>query len=99
MPTSRFEPSRRQILQASVLGSAAAFLADCGGSSGGGAATSTSGKYTAPGADATGTLKISNWGDPPDKAVYAAVKQRFAAKYPKVQVVDNFVPITTWTDY
>jgi multiple sugar transport system substrate-binding protein len=99
MPISRIEPSRRQILQATALGGAAAFLAACGGSSGGKAATSTTGTYTAPGADATGTLKISNWGDPPDKAVYAAVKERFAAKYPKVQVTDNFVPITTWTDY
>ena len=36
---------------------------------------------------------------PNDQAVYADVAERFKAKYPNVTVNDNFVPITTWTDY
>ena len=31
--------------------------------------------------------------------MYAEVAERFRAKYPNVTVNDNFVPITTWTDY
>lgn len=55
--------------------------------------------YTAPAADTTATLRISNWGDPNDQAVYAKVAERFKAKYPNVTIEDNFTPITTWTDY
>ena len=55
--------------------------------------------YTAPPADTTATLTISNWGDAHDKAVYDAVRQRFNAKYPNVLVNDNFVPINGWSNY
>ncbi|MBX3031083.1 MAG: sugar ABC transporter substrate-binding protein [Chloroflexi bacterium] len=57
------------------------------------------GGYTPPAPDTTATLTISNWGDPNDQAVYSGVAERFKAKYPNVTVNDNFVPITTWTDY
>jgi multiple sugar transport system substrate-binding protein len=57
------------------------------------------GSYTPPPADTTGTLTISNWGDPPDLPVYAAAAERFKAKYPNVTVNDNFVPIVGWTEY
>lgn len=49
--------------------------------------------------DLEGTLTISNWGDPNDQAVYAGAAERFKADHPCVDIVDNFVPITTWSDY
>ena len=55
--------------------------------------------YTAPPSDTTATLTISNWGDPADQEVYKSVVERFKQKYPNVTVVDNFTPITTWTEY
>lgn len=55
--------------------------------------------YTKPPSNTTGTITISNWGDPPDLATYKNVEGRFKAKYPNVTVVDNFTPITTWPDY
>lgn len=55
--------------------------------------------YTPPPSDTTATLTISNWGDPADQEVYKSVVERFKVKYPNVTVVDNFTPITTWTEY
>jgi multiple sugar transport system substrate-binding protein len=105
--------SRRNLLKTGAFGAAgAAFLAACGpaatspGPSAGAAGSavasgsaSGAGGYTPPAANSTGTLTISNWGDPNDQAVYKAVADRFKAKYPNVTVTDNFTPITTWSDY
>lgn len=55
--------------------------------------------YTAPQSTVTAMLRISNWGDPADQAVYAKVAQRFKARYPNVTVKDEFTPITTWSEY
>lgn len=62
-------------------------------------AQSPSGGYTPPPSDITATLTIANWGDPQDQATYKGVAERFKAKYPNVTVVDNFTPITTWSEY
>lgn len=93
--------SRRDVLRAGGLTIAGAtLLSACGSSDGGGSGQSgASGPYKKPAKGISGTLTISNWGDPNDQAVYADVKQRFQAKYPKVKVTDNFTPITTWSDY
>jgi multiple sugar transport system substrate-binding protein len=55
--------------------------------------------YTPPPSDIEATLTISNWGDPNDQAVYAAAAERFKERYPNVTIVDNFTPITSWSDY
>jgi multiple sugar transport system substrate-binding protein len=69
---------------------------DAGAGDSGDAATSD----TASGdCDLEGTLTISNWGDPNDQAVYTAAAERFEAAHPCVDIVDNFTPITTWSDY
>jgi len=60
---------------------------------------SSGGAYSAPAKDVAATLTLSNWGDPGDKAVYDAAIARFNQSYPNVKVVDNFTPITTWTEY
>lgn len=101
--------SRRTLLTAAGLGVAGAALAACGGGSGGTTAASSAaagslgssagGSFSAPPADTRATLSISNWGDPGDKPVYAAVADRFKKKYPNVTVEDNFTAITTWSDY
>jgi multiple sugar transport system substrate-binding protein len=96
--------TRRQVLKAGAAGAAgAAALASLPGGvtaqSASPAASGAAGGYTPPASDTSGTLTISNWGDPPDQQVYSGVKERFNAKYPNVTVNDNFTPITTWTDY
>ncbi len=92
--------SRRDLLRLSGLLAGASLLGACSGDSGGaGQGKGGSGPYKKPAKTATGTLTISNWGDPNDKAVYAEVMKRFNAKFPNVKVQDNFTPITTWSEY
>jgi multiple sugar transport system substrate-binding protein len=57
------------------------------------------GTYEPPAADIEATLRISNWGDPNDQAVYSAVADRFKEAYPNVDINDEFTPITTWSEY
>jgi multiple sugar transport system substrate-binding protein len=96
--TDRLQLSRRQLLWAGAMGTGALLLPGCSSDSGS-SSTSATGPYARPGADATGTVTISNWGDPKDQAVYKAAGDRFKARYPNVTVNDNFTPITTWTEY
>ncbi len=92
--------SRRQLLKsATYTATLAAILAACGDSGDSGSGETKTGPYTAPEASATGTLTISNWGDPKDQAVYTAAADRFKARYANVTVQDNFTPIVNWTDY
>jgi multiple sugar transport system substrate-binding protein len=92
--------NRRDVLKGTAYGiTLAALLAACGGNDDSGGGTQKSGPYTAPASSATGTLTISNWGDPKDKEVYSGAMTRFKAKYPNVTVNDNFTPITTWSEY
>jgi len=92
--------SRRQLLKsATYTATLAAILAACGDSGDSGSGETKTGPYTAPEASATGTLTISNWGDPKDQAVYKAAADRFRARYANVTVQDNFTPIVNWTDY
>jgi multiple sugar transport system substrate-binding protein len=95
-----YQLSRRQLLKGTAYGATlAAILAACGGSDDTGGSAQHSGPYTAPAGSTTGTLTISNWGDPKDQAVYKAAGDRFKARYPNVTVSDNFTPITTWSEY
>lgn len=64
-----------------------------------GAQPSSAATYVKPSASASATLRIANWGDPNDKAVYDAAIARFNVKYPNVKVVNDFTPITTWSEY
>jgi multiple sugar transport system substrate-binding protein len=92
--------SRRQVLKGTAYGATlAALLAACGGSDNSAGSAQKTGPYSAPAGNTTGTLTISNWGDPKDQAVYKAAGDRYKAKYPNVTVTDNFTPITTWSDY
>jgi multiple sugar transport system substrate-binding protein len=84
--------SRRRAIRAGAMGAALALLVTA-------APVAAQDSYEAPPSDITAELTISNWGDPNDQAVYADVAARFKEKYPNVTVNDNFVPITTWTDY
>jgi len=106
--------TRRQVLAAGAITAAsAAVVAACGSgsstptlapatatpTSGTSVAPSAAPAYAKPSGDVTGTLTISNWGDPLAEKVYAAAAAVFKAKYPNVTINDNFTPITTWTDY
>lgn len=63
------------------------------------AAPSFAATYVKPSSTTSATLRIANWGDPNDKAVYDAAIARFNAKYPNVKVTNDFTPITTWSEY
>ena len=78
--------TRRRFLSNTALGAGTLLLATRGASVAGAAAprsTPPSGSYTPPPSSATGTIRIFNWGDPNDQAVYAAAAERFKAKYPE----------------
>ena len=96
---------RRRLITAGLIGGAACAL---GGPSSltravGGparrAGRHVAGAYEPPAADVEATLRISNWGDPNDQAVYSAVADRFKEAYPNVEINDEFTPITTWSEY
>jgi len=45
------------------------------------------------------TLTTYNWGTPEEGGAYAKAFARFSTKYPDVKVIDNLIPLTTWSDY
>jgi len=99
---------RRKIAKGLFWGSASLWLGACGKSPSSDASdpaqpdkrpAAATAVYTAPPPSTNATLRIANWGDPNDQAVYAKVMERFKAKYPNVTVKDEFTPITTWSEY
>lgn len=54
---------------------------------------------SAPPADTTATLTISNWGNPGDEKLYQAAIDRFNTRYPNVTVTNNFTQVVNWSDY
>jgi multiple sugar transport system substrate-binding protein len=66
-----------------------------------GAALSLSGTvYPAPPApDTKADLVLFDFGDAKDKQIREAAIARFNKRYPNVKVVDQFNPITSWSDY
>jgi len=93
-----FDFKKRTAASAVALTAAVALLAACSGG-GPGPAVNATGDYVKPAPDVTATLTISNWGDPNDQKIYDAVTERFNKEYPNVKVVNNFTPITTWSEY
>ncbi|WP_208246588.1 extracellular solute-binding protein (plasmid) [Rhizobium sp. T1470] len=45
------------------------------------------------------TLTTYNWGTPEEGAAYAKAFARFSSQFPDVKVIDNLIPLTTWSDY
>jgi multiple sugar transport system substrate-binding protein len=110
MDEARGRVSRREFLRLVGLGGSTALLAACGGATGGtpantpaeggqGGATSEA-PTSAPGAS-TGavTIKIFNFGGEADQKIYSAAYDRFKASNPNVTIEDNFVPVSTWSEY
>lgn len=98
--------SRRDFLKLVALGGSAAALAACG-AGGGGTANPTAGSTpagdaptSAPATGGSGTvIKIFNFGGEADQKIYGAAYDRFKQKHPDVSVEDNFVPVSTWSEY
>jgi multiple sugar transport system substrate-binding protein len=95
--------SRRTFLRMVGMGGSTALLAACGATTGGstpGAATSAPAATQAPAvSDGPVTLKIFNFGGEADQKIYSAAYDRFKAKHANVTIEDNFVPVTTWSEY
>jgi multiple sugar transport system substrate-binding protein len=106
MSEARRRVSRRDFLRLMGTAGGAAVLAACGGSpsAGGGGATPASGDAAQPtaapaAAGGAQTLKIFNFGGEADQKIYSAAYDRFKKDHPDVTIEDNFVPVTTWSEY
>lgn len=105
MSSSRRLHSRRDFLKLTGIGSAAALLAACGAPAPGPASGASGAAATgvplgaAPAADTKATITIFDFGGDADKKIYADAHARFKKRYPNVTIVDNFVPVTTWSEY
>jgi len=53
----------------------------------------------APPANTTATITIFDFGGEADKKIYADAHARFKKRYPNVTIEDNFVPVTTWSEF
>ena len=53
----------------------------------------------APPANISATISIFDFGGEADKKIYADAHARFKKKYPNVTIEDNFVPVTTWSEF
>jgi multiple sugar transport system substrate-binding protein len=53
----------------------------------------------APPANTTATISILDFGGEADKKIYSDAHARFKKKYPNVTIEDNFVPVTTWSEF
>jgi multiple sugar transport system substrate-binding protein len=100
--------SRRDFLRLAGTTGAAALLAACGAApaaapttapAAGGEAAGGEAAGAAPAADTNATITIFDFGGEADKKIYEEAHARFKKKYPNVTIVDNFVPVTTWSEY
>lgn len=88
--------SRRHLLCLSAFTAAGALLAACAPA---GQAPAAGGGGAAPAADAAVTLTIFDFGGDADKKIYADAHARFQVSNPNVTIVDNFTPVSTWSEY
>ncbi|MDQ6674635.1 MAG: substrate-binding domain-containing protein, partial [Chloroflexota bacterium] len=53
----------------------------------------------APPTNITATISILDFGGEADKKIYSDAHDRFKKKYPNVTIEDNFVPVSTWSEF
>lgn len=106
MEITKYQFSRRDFLKLAGLSSAAALLAACAPVSSGESSTtsSTSSESSstvaeAPPQDVTATITIFDFGGDADQKIYADSHARFNEVYPNVTIMDNFTPVSTWSEY
>lgn len=87
--------SRRDLLRLSAVTATGALLAACAAPAGQAPAAGGA----APAADSAITLTIFDFGGDADKQVYADAHARFQEKNANVTIVDNFTPVSTWSEY
>ena len=86
--------SRRQLLRLSAMSAVGVALVACAP-----AVPAPAGGAAVPAADETITLTIFDFGSDADKQIYADAHARFKETHPNVTIVDNFTPVTTWSEY
>jgi multiple sugar transport system substrate-binding protein len=87
--------SRRAMLRLSAMTAAGALIAACAPT----AQAPAAGGAAEPAEDAAVTLTIFDFGGEADKQVYADAHARFMESNPNITIVDNFTPVTTWSEY
>ena len=85
--------SRRGFLRLAGVTTTGALLAACA------PATQAPAGGAAPAQDTAATLTIFDFGGDADKKVYADAHARFKETHPDVTIVDNFTPVSTWSEY
>lgn len=88
--------SRRDLLRLSAMTTVGIALAACAPA---GQAPAAGSGGAAPAADSAITLTIFDFGGDADKKVYADAHTRFKETNPNVTIVDNFTPVSTWSEY
>lgn len=88
--------NRREMLRLSAMTMVGAMVVACAP-----AATAPTGGAEAPAAsqDEAITLTIFDFGGEADQKVYADAHARFKETHPNVTIVDNFTPVSTWSEY
>ena len=88
--------TRREMLRLSAFSAAGMVLVACAP-----AAPAPSGGAEAPAASADEaiTITIFDFGGEADQKVYAEAHARFNEEFPNVTIVDNFTPVSTWSEY
>jgi multiple sugar transport system substrate-binding protein len=86
--------SRRELLRLSAITAAGTLIAACAPA---GQAPASGG--AAPAADDAVTLTIFDFGGEADQKIYADAHARFKEGNPNVTIVDNFTPVSTWSEY
>ena len=86
--------SRRDLLRLTAMTTAGVAVVACAPA----AQSPSSDGGSAPSTEAV-TLTIFDFGGEADQVVYAAAHERFKETHADVTIVDNFTPVSTWSEY
>jgi multiple sugar transport system substrate-binding protein len=90
--------NRRQLLRLAGVGAASIALAACVAPAPAVALAASGGGGAAPSEEAV-TLTIFDFGGEADQKVYSEAHARFNETHSNVTIVDNFTPVSTWSEY
>jgi multiple sugar transport system substrate-binding protein len=93
-PVTSHTLTRRELLRMSAMSAVGLALVACAP-----AAPAPAGDGAAPATADTITLTIFDFGGEADQKIYADAHARFKEAHPDVTIIDNFTPVSTWSEY